>query len=95
MMFGHNKKGYEQTYKTSPKKKYSWEKSLDMYKRTGFFKTKIDAMGHDAGFKWAKENKINPKERRRKYGRNSPSFDEGVYSYKEKVREAALKKKMK
>jgi hypothetical protein len=92
---GYEKKGYEQTYKTVSRKKYNRDSSLNYYKRTGFFKTKIDSGGHTAGFNWAKAAGIDPRERKRKYGLNSPSFDEGVYSYKERAREKALKNKMK
>jgi len=88
---GPKKKGYEQTYKTVPKKKYDRDKSISYRQKTGYFRTKIDGGGHDAGYRWAQSNDISPKDRKRKYGANSPSFDEGVYEYKQN----ALKNKMK
>ncbi len=84
---GHTLKGYEQRLKTDQgRKKYKREDSIAYRKRTGYFKAKIDSMGHNQGFMWAKKKKIDPSDRHRKYGMNSPSFDEGVYEYKMKKR---------
>ncbi len=92
---GPNLKGYKQTFKTVPKPKYDREKSLNYRQKTGYFKTKIDSGGHTAGYKWAmnqfKEGNLSPKTRKRKFGNNSPSFDEGFYEAKMR----ALNKKMK
>lgn len=90
---GPKKKGYEQTYKTVPKKKYDWDKSLNYREKTGYFKTKINGGGHDAGYKWAKNQEISPKDRKRKYGANSPSFDEGVHEYKQNALKNIINKK--
>lgn len=92
---GPERKGYEQTYKTVPKKKYNRDTSQAYREKTGFYKTKINGMGHTAGFKWAESKDIDPKERRRKYGNNSPSFDEGVHEFKRYLKEQALKSKSK
>lgn len=92
---GPQRKGYEETFKTVPKKKVDFNKDIEQYKKTGFFKTKVDGGGHDAGYLWAKEKKIDPFERKRKYGRNSPSFDHAVYAYKQEMKQKALSKKMK
>lgn len=83
-------KGYKEVYKSSGKKKYNFHKAIRSYKRTGFFKTKINGSGHDAGAKWAEAKQIDPHSQVRRYGKNSPSFDEGVYGYKERVRSKAL-----
>lgn len=88
-------RGYEETNKTNDNKKYSREKSLSYRNRTGYFKTKIDGGGHTQGYKWAESKGISHTDRKRKYGSNSPSFDEGVYEYKKKSREEALKGKQK
>lgn len=86
-------KGYDALHGNN--KKYSFNKSLRNYKKTGFFRTRIDAKGHDAGFNWAKVAEIDPYERKRKYGLNSPSFDEGVYSYKQRIKESTRSKALK
>lgn len=91
---GPKLKGYAQTHKTVPKLKYNREKSLAYREKTGFYKTKIDGGGHDAGYKWAmkqfSEGNLDPKTRKIKLGKNSPSFDEG---FKE-ARMRALNKKI-
>lgn len=38
--------------------------------------------GHRAGYKWAESKGIDPHSRIKKYSKNSPSFDEGVWQYK-------------
>jgi hypothetical protein len=84
---GHELKGYEQRLKTDQdRKKYNREDSLAYRKRTGYYRTKIDSMGHHQGFLWAKKKKIDPLDRHRKYGLNSPSFDEGVHEYKMRLK---------
>ena len=40
--------------------------------------------GHRAGEAWGAEKQIDPRSRVTKYSKNSPSFDEGVWVYKEK-----------
>lgn len=92
---GPKKKGYEQTFKTVPKKKYDWDKSQNYREKTGYYRTKVDGGGHDAGYKWAmkqfENGEIEPTTRKRKWGANSPSFDEGF----REARMRALKGKSK
>lgn len=90
---GEKLKGYKQTHKTIPKLKYDREKSLAYREKTGYFKTKINGGGHDAGYKWAEKKEIDPKDRKRKYGANSPSFDEGVHEYKQKALKNMINRK--
>lgn len=82
---GYNRKGY------------NFNKSVKSYKKTGYFKTVKNGSGHDAGFKWAEAKGIDPTSRVRRYSKNSPSFDEGVYRYKDvqrkKMQEMAAKVK--
>ncbi len=85
-------KGYKEVFKTSGRKKYNWHKSIKSFKRTGYFKTKISGSGHDAGYKWGEAKQIDPRSQIRRYGKNSPSFDEGVYLYKKNAKERALEK---
>lgn len=82
-------KGYD--YKYGNNKKYSFNKSIKGFKKTGTFRTRNGGSGHDAGFKWAMMKAIDPTSKVQKYGKNSPSFDEGVYAYKERARTDALK----
>ncbi len=90
---GHELKGYETRHKTNPdKKKYNWNDSLNYRKKSGFYRTKIDAMGHQQGYMWAKKKKIDPFDRTRKYGKNSPSFDEGVHEHKMEMRKKIASK---
>lgn len=82
--------GYKARYASSGNKVYNRSKSLKQYKRTGFFKVKKDGSGHDAGTKWAEQKGIDPTSRTWRYGKNSPSFDEGVYAYKQSAKSKAL-----
>ncbi len=80
-------------------RKYSWKTSINRFKKTGGFTyrgTKIGkkivyGLGHDAGERWGEKKQIDPESRIRKYSKNSPSFDEGVYKYKQEARSKALK----
>lgn len=83
-------RGYKETYKSSGNKVYNWSKSIKRYKKTGYFKVKKDGSGHDAGTKWAESKQIDPNSQVRRYGKNSPSFDEGVYAYKQSAKSRAL-----
>lgn len=73
---------------------YSRKTSLARYAKTGSFTyrgTKVGrkivyGLGHDAGERWADRKSIDPNSRVRKYSKNSPSFDEGVYRYKERAK---------
>lgn len=72
---GYNRKGYK------------WGKSVKAFKKTGFFKTVKSGSGHDAGYKWGDAKAIDPTSRQRRYSKNSPSFDEGVYLSKQARKE--------
>ncbi len=78
-------------YKT---KGYSWSKSIKSFKKTGVFKTRSGGGGHDAGYKWADRVGIDHDSKQRRYGKNSPSFDEGVYKYKQDTRAKALQNRV-
>ena len=70
-------------------RKYNFYKSIKRYKKTGTFLNRGTGSGHLAGEKWGDEKEIDPMSRVRKYSKNSPSFDEGVYKSKEKRREVS------
>lgn len=74
------------------RKGYNFKKSVASYKKTGYFKTVKSGSGHDAGFRWAEAKGIDPSSRVTRYSKNSPSFDEGVYRYKDTQKQ---KQKMK
>lgn len=71
-------------------RKYNRKTSLARYAKTGSFTyrgTKVGnriiyGLGHKAGEDWASRKQIDPESRIRKYSKNSPSFDEGVWKYK-------------
>lgn len=73
---------------------YKWSKAVKGYKKSGFFKTKVNGSGHTAGHQWATDKQIDPYSRIRRYSKNSPSFDEGVYAYKQSARQSALENKL-
>lgn len=75
-------------------RKYSWRVSLKRFSRTGKFAHRGNGSGHRAGEAWGAKKGIDPDSMVRRYSKNSPSFDEGVYQYKE-ARRKALKNKMK
>lgn len=78
--------GYQRRGATSHRK-YNRASSIAHYKRTGSFRRVATGMGHAAGESWAAAKEIDPMSRVRKYSKNSPSFDEGVYQYKMKKRQ--------
>lgn len=84
------KKGYQRrdsiTHRT-----YNRRASLRHYKRTGKFRTVSGGSGHRAGEAWGDAKEIDPNSSVRRYSKNSPSFDEGVYLSKKK---RAMAKKM-
>lgn len=82
-------KGYKERY-ANGSKVYKRSKAIKGFKKTGFFKVKIDGSGHEAGTNWAEKKKIDPESRVWRYGKNSPSFDEGVYAYKQSAKSKAL-----
>lgn len=71
---------------------YNRKTSINRFKKTGKFTyrgTKVGGktvygLGHAAGENWAAKKEIDPKSQVRKYSKNSPSFDEGIYQYKSK-----------
>ncbi len=54
-------------------------------------KGKLKGSGHAAGREWGEKKGINPDSQVRKYSKNSPSFDEGVWQYKASKAGAAKK----
>lgn len=76
------------------KKSYNRAKSIARFKKTGAFKNKIDGSGHLAGEKWAQKKEIDPTSQVRRYSKNSPSFDEGVYKYKQQARQKAFQNEL-
>lgn len=75
--------GYQRRGATSHRK-YNWSKSVKRYKRTGNFRTVSGGSGHRAGESWGDAKAIDPDSKQRRYSKNSPSFDEGVYLSKKK-----------
>lgn len=77
---------------------YSRKTSLNRFKKTGKFTyrgTKVGnkiiyGLGHAAGENWGAAKGIDPNSTTRKYSKNSPSFDEGVYKYKISAKAKAL-----
>ena len=71
-------------------RRYNFKASIKRYKKTGKMVNKGSGSGHEAGEKWAKEKNIDPESRVTRYGKNSPSFDEGVYKHKQTAKARAL-----
>ena len=76
-------------------RKYNFKAAIRRYKKTGKMVTVAGGSGHAAGEKWAGEKNIDPESRVTRYGKNSPSFDEGVYKHKQTAKARALLDKMK
>lgn len=78
-------------------RRYNFETAINRFKRTGKFtfrgKGVLAGSGHRAGESWGEEKGIDPESTNTKYSKNSPSFDEGVYQYKEAKRKALENKK--
>ena len=95
------KVGYKGTDKVSHRR-YNWGTSINRYEKTGGFTYRgtkrggkiIYGLGHEAGENWGEKKKIDPTSRQRRYSKNSPSFDEGVYKYKQEARSKALSNKI-
>lgn len=93
-------KGYQGRDSISHRR-YSRQTALNRFKKTGKFTyvgTKVGnkviyGLGHDAGEKWGEAKQIDPTSQTKKYSKNSPSFDEGVYKYKESKKKALEAKK--
>ncbi len=77
-------------------RRYSFKTSVNRFKKQGKFtyrgKGVLRGSGHAAGRKWGESKGIDPDSMVRKYSKNSPSFDEGVYQYKEGAKGKALTK---
>lgn len=87
-------KGYDRVFDTKfGPRKYNRKTSLQRYRRTGQFRYVTDGSGHRAGEKWGAEKQIDPNSRTTKYSKNSPSFDEGVFTYKQSKKSQALESK--
>lgn len=65
------------------RKGYNWAKSIKRFKKTGAFKNVAQGQGHAAGEEWGNKKNIDPNSQQRRYSKNSPSFDEGVYKSKQ------------
>ncbi len=76
-------------------RKYNFGSSIRRYKKTGKFNYVKSGEGHRAGEKWGEKKQIDPESKIQRYGKNSPSFDEGVYVYKQAAKSKALLNKMK
>lgn len=77
---------------------YNRKTSINRFKKSGKFtyrgtkvgKRIIYGLGHKAGEEWGARKGIDPNSKVRKYSKNSPSFDEGVYKYKQSTKSKAL-----
>ncbi len=94
-------KGYQARDSVSHRT-YNRKTSINRFNKTGNFtyrgtKTKrgtVYGLGHAAGEKWGESKQIDPSSRVTKYSKNSPSFDEGVYKYKQSAKSKALQNNM-
>ncbi len=73
---------------------YSRKTSIARYKKTGKFLHVAGGSGHRAGEAWGAAKEIDPNSKITKYSKNSPSFDEGVYQYKQSKKAKALLNKL-
>lgn len=80
--YNYRKKGTKRVGYNRPG--YSFSKSIARYKKTGKFKYVKSGEGHRAGENWGDAKDIDPQSEQRRYSKNSPSFDEGVYLSKQK-----------
>lgn len=71
-------------------RKYNFKTSVRRFGKSGIFLNKGNGSGHIAGEKWAEAKHIDPDSEGEKYSKNSPSFDEGVYQYKQSAKSKAL-----
>lgn len=79
-------------------RRYNYKTARNRFKNTGKFTYRgtrvgnriIYGLGHRAGENWGEAKKIDPNSTVRKYGKNSPSFDEGVWKYKMEAKKKAL-----
>lgn len=86
-------KGYKGRDKIGHRR-YSFKTAINRLHRTGKLTFRgqgtTKGSGHAAGEKWAAAKDIDPEEKETSYSKNSPSFDEGVLLYKEKVKGRVL-----
>lgn len=80
--------GYQRRDATTHRR-YNRKASLRHFRRTGRFRTVASGSGHRAGEAWGDAKDIDPNSPVRKYSKNSPSFDEGVWLSKQKRKIAA------
>lgn len=79
-------------------RRYNFKTSRNRFAKTGKFTyrgTKVGGkiiygLGHKAGENWGETKSIDPNSTTRKYSKNSPSFDEGVFKYKMSAKTKAL-----
>ena len=94
-------RGYQGRDKISHRT-YNLKTSLKRYQKTGKFTyrgTKVGnkvifGLGHKAGENWGASKNIDPDSAVTKYSKNSPSFDEGVWKYKQSAKSKALQNKI-
>lgn len=91
MVWRYGRKNTNVGYK---RKGYNFHKSIKEYKRTGVFNTIDRGSGHAAGYDWAKKKGIDPNSKIQRYSKNSPSFDEGVYKYKQEAKAQSKMREM-
>lgn len=65
-------------------RRYNRKASVRHFKKTGKFRTVSGGSGHAAGEAWGDAKDIDPSSQVKRYSKNSPSFDEGVYLSKKK-----------
>lgn len=75
-------------------RRYNRAVSLRRFRRTGTFKFVAGGSGHRAGEDWGDKKNIDPNSPIRKYSKNSPSFDEGVYLSKQRRKSKGVIQKM-
>lgn len=77
-------------------RKYSFKTAINRYKRSGKLtyrgKGALRGSGHRAGERWAEQKNIDHESPETKYSKNSPSFDEGVWLYKNRKKLALSNK---
>ena len=75
-------------------RQYNFKGSVRRFKRTGrwTYRGHPPGLGHAAGRRWGEAKHIDPYSSIQIYSNNSPSFDEGVYNYKQSAKSKALNK---
>lgn len=80
-------KGYARRDATTHRT-YNWDAAIKRYEKTKRFNYVAGGAGHKAGEDWANKKGIDPEDPITRYGKNSPSFDEGVYKSKQARKKA-------